>query len=411
MRWFACFCGGLRVTLSTAVTSDLWSPTCHIASPQLEVGGPFVALPAVRPVVAGFTQLTAGIRPRSLLRGSRAAQEPDSGWRHRPGRRPEAGRRPRGRARLRRPALRRSDRPAETSRSVRNLVESVSGFGPLQPYLDDPTVEELWINEPGRVFVARRGTSELTTTILGDEQVRDLVERMLMSSGRRLDLSQPFVDAAARRVPADVVIPDVTRRHWAVNIRRFVLPAVRLDELVALGTLPQKTAAFLEASVAAGLNIVVAGGTQAVLNKDVSSSLLGQWDGTGGACRTSPDRSTVMSRGLAATARCTLRCGLVFARPTSVVRTSLTGWVSRSMFSLASMSAPRICPRKRLAGARLHVRRNIVLLPQDVDTRDIPQAKLSRARALSVRAVEVAAVVARQHARSARCSRVSVALI
>ncbi len=157
-----------------------------------------------------------------------------------------------------------TERPAEISRSVRNLVESVSGFGPLQPYLDDPTVEELWINEPGRVFVARRGTSELTTTILGDEQVRDLVERMLMSSGRRLDLSQPFVDASlpdGSRL--HVVIPDVTRRHWAVNIRRFVLPAVRLDELVALGTLPQTTAAFLEASVAAGLNIVVAGGTQA----------------------------------------------------------------------------------------------------------------------------------------------------
>jgi pilus assembly protein CpaF len=152
----------------------------------------------------------------------------------------------------------------EMSRSVRNLVESVSGFGPLQAYLDDPTVEELWINEPGRVFVARHGVSELTTTILVDEQVRDLVERMLMSSGRRLDLSQPFVDASlpdGSRL--HVVIPDVTRRHWAINIRRFVLPAVRLDELVALGALPQAAAAFLEASVAAGLNIIVAGGTQA----------------------------------------------------------------------------------------------------------------------------------------------------
>jgi pilus assembly protein CpaF len=162
-----------------------------------------------------------------------------------------------------------SDQTPEMSRAVRallerRLVESVSGFGPLQPYLDDPTVEEIWINEPGRVFVARRGVSELTTTILGDEQVRDLVERMLMTSGRRLDLSQPFVDASlpdGSRL--HVVIPDITRKHWAVNIRKFVLPAVRLDELVALGALPPKVAAFLEASVAAGLNIVVAGGTQA----------------------------------------------------------------------------------------------------------------------------------------------------
>jgi pilus assembly protein CpaF len=146
----------------------------------------------------------------------------------------------------------------------RRLLESVAGFGPLQPYLDDPTVEELWINEPGRVFVARSGVSELTTTILGDEQVRDLVERMLMSSGRRLDLSQPFVDASlpdGSRL--HVAIPDITRRHWAVNIRKFVVRAARLDELVAIGTLPRFAATFLEASVASGLNVVVAGGTQA----------------------------------------------------------------------------------------------------------------------------------------------------
>lgn len=164
---------------------------------------------------------------------------------------------------------RRTDQQRDRSRGVRQsverrLVESVTGFGPLQRYLDDPTVEELWINEPGRVFVARGGVSELTTTILGDEQVRDLVERMLMSSGRRLDLSQPFVDASlpdGSRL--HVVIPDVTRKHWAINVRKFLLPAARLDELVALGTLPPRAAAFLEASVAAGLNVVVAGGTQA----------------------------------------------------------------------------------------------------------------------------------------------------
>ena len=68
-------------------------------------------------------------------------------------------------------------------------------YGPLQPFLDDPTVEEIWINEPGRVFVARRGRSELTTVILTDSEVAELVERMLRPSGRRIDLSTPFVDA------------------------------------------------------------------------------------------------------------------------------------------------------------------------------------------------------------------------
>jgi len=159
-----------------------------------------------------------------------------------------------------------SDLPpvADRELAARLVYDAVAGFGPLQRHLDDPTVEEIWINEPGRVFVARHGRSELTTTILTADQVQDLVERMLKSSGRRVDLSTPFVDAMlpdGSRL--HVVIPDVTRQHWSVNIRKFVLSASSLDELVGMGTLPPAAAMFLEASVIAGLNIIVAGGTQA----------------------------------------------------------------------------------------------------------------------------------------------------
>ena len=59
-----------------------------------------------------------------------------------------------------------------------------------------------------------------------------------------------------------VVIPYITRRHWAVNIRKFVLRAHRLDELVRLGSLNPQPASFLDAAVRAGMNIVVSGGTQ-----------------------------------------------------------------------------------------------------------------------------------------------------
>lgn len=152
----------------------------------------------------------------------------------------------------------------DAEQAAREVYDAVAGFGPLQPYLDDDGVEEVWINAPGRVFLARRGRSELTTTILRPDEVRDLVERMLKSSGRRVDLSTPFVDAMlpdGSRL--HVVIPDITRRDWAVNIRKFVISADSLDELVGLGTLTAHAAQFLEASVAAGLNIIVAGGTQA----------------------------------------------------------------------------------------------------------------------------------------------------
>jgi pilus assembly protein CpaF len=147
---------------------------------------------------------------------------------------------------------------------VGELVARVAGFGPLQRYLDDPEVEEIWINEPSRVFVARAGRHELTTTILTTAQVQELVERMLKSSGRRIDLSQPFVDAMlpeGHRL--HVVLEGISRGFAAVNIRKFVLRAARLTDLVELGSLTTQAARFLEAAVLAGLNIVVAGGTQA----------------------------------------------------------------------------------------------------------------------------------------------------
>lgn len=74
---------------------------------------------------------------------------------------------------------------------VRDVLAVVVGYGPLQAYLDDPTVEELWINAPDRVFVARGGVSERTPLVLSSSDVRDLVERMLHSTGRRVDLSNP----------------------------------------------------------------------------------------------------------------------------------------------------------------------------------------------------------------------------
>jgi pilus assembly protein CpaF len=149
--------------------------------------------------------------------------------------------------------------------SVTQMVHhSVCGFGPLQPFFEDDSIEEIWINEPGRVFIARHGMSELTPVVMTATQVRDVVERMLRWSGRRLDLSQPFVDATlpdGSRL--HVAIPDVTREHWAVNIRRFVIRPRSVHDLVATGTLSVHAARFLEASVISGSNIVVAGGTQA----------------------------------------------------------------------------------------------------------------------------------------------------
>ncbi|MDN4172489.1 ATPase, T2SS/T4P/T4SS family [Nocardioides sp. SOB77] len=152
----------------------------------------------------------------------------------------------------------------DPSAVVGELVARVAGFGPLQPFLDDPTVEEIWINDPTRVFIARNGRHELTNLMLTSAQVDELVERMLKSSGRRVDVSTPFVDAMlpeGHRL--HVVLQGISRGFSAVNIRKFVLKAARLSDLVELGSLSPRAATFLEASVRAGLNVIVAGGTQA----------------------------------------------------------------------------------------------------------------------------------------------------
>jgi len=137
-------------------------------------------------------------------------------------------------------------------------------FGPIAEFISDPTVEEIWINSPERIFIARAGKSYLTNLVLTSETVRELVDRTLLWSGRRLDLSQPFVDA---QLPdgsrLHVVIPEITAEHWAVNIRKHLLRHLGLKDLAKLGVMTDEIAAQLTGAVKSGLNILVSGGTQA----------------------------------------------------------------------------------------------------------------------------------------------------
>ena len=137
-------------------------------------------------------------------------------------------------------------------------------FGAIAPFMRDPTIEEIWINSPERIFIARSGRSELTNLMLSSEDVRNIVERALMWSGRRLDLSHPFVDA---RLPdgsrLHVAIPEITAQHWAVNIRKHLMRNLGIDDLVERGVMSAFIATALKNSVRAGLNILVSGGTQA----------------------------------------------------------------------------------------------------------------------------------------------------
>lgn len=147
---------------------------------------------------------------------------------------------------------------------VRDVLASVSGFGALQPLLDDPEIEEIWLNGPDRVFIARGGTTERVDLRLTDAIVRELVERMLQSTGRRVDVSQPFVDASlpdGSRL--HVAIADVVRGSWAVNIRKFLTQHRTLESLVAQGSVPPHLADLLHRALLEGRSIIVSGATHA----------------------------------------------------------------------------------------------------------------------------------------------------
>jgi pilus assembly protein CpaF len=140
----------------------------------------------------------------------------------------------------------------------------LEGLGVLQPFLDDPAIEEIWINGPHCVFVATAGVGRKVDVDLEAAEIRRLIERMLRHTGRRVDMSQPFVDASlSDGSRLHVVIPDITREHWSVNIRKFQAGLRELSDLVQAGALTLQAAHFLRNLVLEGKSILVSGATQA----------------------------------------------------------------------------------------------------------------------------------------------------
>lgn len=144
------------------------------------------------------------------------------------------------------------------------VTDQINGFGSLHSLMSDETVEEIWINSPEKIFVARAGQNQLTGIKSSESEIRTLIERMLRSTGRRIDRSSPFVDASlGDGSRLHVAIPDVTSTHWSVNIRKFPSRIFRLSELVRTGVLTSDQSLLLSEAVKSGRNILVSGATQA----------------------------------------------------------------------------------------------------------------------------------------------------
>lgn len=159
----------------------------------------------------------------------------------------------------------RSELEQSAEQAVRKSVQNeLLAFGQLQQYLEDPSIEEIWVNSPNCVLIARDGVSIQTNTVLAPNEIQVIVERMLRPTGRRLDRSSPFVDASlADGSRLHVVIPDITKKDWSLNIRKFPTRIITLHELVERGSVSIKQFEILSQAVLNKRNILVSGATQA----------------------------------------------------------------------------------------------------------------------------------------------------
>jgi len=144
----------------------------------------------------------------------------------------------------------------------------------INDFIQDDSVEEIWINGPGHIFVARNGISELTSVVLTENEIIVLVEQLLRNTGRRLDISHPFVDATlpdGSRLHA--VIPDITKKWPAINIRKFGSATPNLELLVEKQMLDSQIASLLKEIVGNSKNILISGTTGAGKTTFLSSLL------------------------------------------------------------------------------------------------------------------------------------------
>ncbi|CAB1128100.1 Type II/IV secretion system ATP hydrolase TadA/VirB11/CpaF, TadA subfamily [Candidatus Hydrogenisulfobacillus filiaventi] len=153
--------------------------------------------------------------------------------------------------------------PAEREPLTRILIDEITGYGPVQPLLDDPAVSEIMINGPKQVYIERNGRLELTQVRFRDAaHLKATLEKMLAYSGRRVDEASPMVDA---RLPdgsrLNAVIQPVSVLGDTITIRKFSARPFTMNDLIRLGTLSDGMAQFLEMAVRGKLNILVSGGT------------------------------------------------------------------------------------------------------------------------------------------------------
>ncbi|OQY19333.1 MAG: CpaF family protein [Chloroflexi bacterium] len=143
------------------------------------------------------------------------------------------------------------------------IVAEILGFGPLEPFLADPTVTEIMANGAKNIYVESSGKLHRTNAVFeSDEHLMRIIERIVAPLGRRIDESSPYVDA---RLPdgsrVNAVIPPISLIGPVLTIRKFFKIPLTVEKLIELGSVTPEAMELLKAGVMAKLNMVISGGT------------------------------------------------------------------------------------------------------------------------------------------------------
>jgi len=151
----------------------------------------------------------------------------------------------------------------ERERLIDEVLDETFGFGPLEVLLKDPTISDILVNGPHKIYVERRGKLEKTDVKFRDnDHLMQIIDRIVSKVGRRVDETSPMVDA---RLPdgsrVNAIIPPLALDGASMSIRRFGANPLKLEDLLNYKAFTPEMAMLMEACMKARLNVLISGGT------------------------------------------------------------------------------------------------------------------------------------------------------
>jgi pilus assembly protein CpaF len=146
---------------------------------------------------------------------------------------------------------------------IRDIIDEITGYGPIQSLLDDPSVTEIMVNGPKKVYTEKKGLLERTNIVFEDNlHILKIIDRIVAPLGRHIDADSPMVDA---RLPdgsrVNAIVPPCAVDGASLTIRKFQKEKIKFEQLIESNSLTQGMADFLRACVLGRLNIIISGGT------------------------------------------------------------------------------------------------------------------------------------------------------